>query len=136
MNDATLFGLALVSFDLSKAFDSIDCSLTIHKMREIGFPSGFLCWLRNYFHNRIGRIKNHGKFSKEFILSRGVPQGSVLGPTVFCAHINDIKSSLSNVTTVKHADDINLIIRLSCHIIEVDSSHPLFFCILKSAQMC
>ena len=39
-NDPSLFGLALISFDLSKAFDTIDCSLAIHKMRNAGFPSG------------------------------------------------------------------------------------------------
>ena len=113
LNEPSLFGIALMSFDLSKAFDTINCSLALQKMREAGFPSGFLQWLNNYFYNRTGVIKIQGKHSSEFILTRGVPQGSVLGPPIFCTYVSAIKSSLPGVTTVKYADDINLIVPLS-----------------------
>jgi hypothetical protein len=112
LNDSSLFGLALVSFDLSRAFDTIDCTLTVQKMRNFGFPGGFLRWLQSYFHNRSGVIKVRDRTSQEFVLSRGVPQGSVLGPAIFCVYVSNMKGVSSDVTTVKYADDINLIIPL------------------------
>jgi hypothetical protein len=112
LNDPLSFGLAIVSFDLSRAFDTIDCSLALRKMKKAGFPNGFLAWLQNYFSNRTGAIKVRGQFSEEFSLSRGVPQGSVLGPPIFCAYVSDLKSSTVGVTTIKYADDINLVVPL------------------------
>ena len=49
VNDNSLFGLAVASFDMSRAFDTLEGSLAISKMRELGFPSGFLRWLHNFF---------------------------------------------------------------------------------------
>ena len=48
----------------------------------------------------------------EFPLSRGVPQGSVLGPPIFCVYTREILGSSPAITTVKYADDINLVIPL------------------------
>jgi hypothetical protein len=112
INDPSIFGVAFVSFDLTRAFDTIDCSLTLRKMSDAGFPGGFLRWLCSYFKNRSGSVMIRGQRSTTFPMSKGVPQGSILGPSIFCAYVRDIKSVSENVTTVKYADDINLIIPL------------------------
>ena len=63
--------------------------------------------------NRSGYIKIREHCSSEFAIAKGVPQGSVLGPALFCIYISGIKSTTPNVLTVKYADDINLVIPLS-----------------------
>jgi exonuclease III len=110
INDPSKSGLAVVSFDLTRAFDTVDSLFAIQKLRELGFPSGFLRWLSSYLNHRSAVIKVKESYSENFPLFRGVPQGSVLGPSIFCAYVGDIRSSTLGVTTVKYADDINLII--------------------------
>ena len=112
MNESSLFGVAIASFDMTSAFDNVNCSLAIHKMHDAGFPSPFVHWLQDYFINRSSFIKVKRHLSAEVPLSRGVPQGSVLGPPIFCLYIRDIIGSALEITTVKYADDINLVIPL------------------------
>lgn len=112
MNEPSLFGAALVSFDLSQAFDNVDCQLALRKLRDHGFPEVFVHWLSDYFANRTASIKIKGEYSGGFPISRGVPQGSVLGPPIFCAYVHDIVGSQPEITTIKYADDINLVIPL------------------------
>lgn len=81
-----MFGTAVVSLDMKSAFDTLNCDLAVEKFREAGFPIGFVHWLANYFQGRTGQIRIKGQCSIDFPLSRGVPQGSVLGP-LFSASI-------------------------------------------------
>ena len=104
---------SIASFDMSPAFDTIDCSLALKILSKAQFPAGFVKWLESYFRNRSGGLRVKGRYSSEIRMSKGVPQGSVLGPPIFSAYIKDIKSSTLNVTTIKYADDINLIIPLT-----------------------
>ena len=113
LNDPSLFGVAIANFDMTRAFDMVDCSLAVQKLSQSGFPRGFVEWVASYMSGRSGYLAIHGRYSKEVSTTRGVPQGSVLGPCLFCVYVNDLKSVSVSVTTIKYADDLSLVIPLN-----------------------
>ena len=72
-----------LSLDLSKAFDSIDHDIIIHKMYHYGFCGNVLNWFISYLSNRKQYVTIGNHNSQYNSLNVGVPQGSVLGPLLF-----------------------------------------------------
>ncbi len=74
----------LLLLDLSSAFDTIDHSVLIDRMKGIlGMGGTALEWLKSYLSGRTQRVHINGAFSDPQLLHYGVPQGSVLGPLLF-----------------------------------------------------
>ena len=71
-----------VYLDLSKAFDTIDHDILLHKLDYYGFRGIVLDWFRDYLSNRTQYVSyNDNKSDLKTILC-GVPQGSILGRSV------------------------------------------------------
>ena len=49
-----------------------------------------MVWIREFLLARTQRVRVGGQLSEEVRLTSDVPQGSVLGPLLFLAHVNDI----------------------------------------------
>ena len=73
--------VAVISMDLSKAFDTIPHGLLLAKLKAYGVNSKS-CML-DYLHGRMQRVKVSGTSSDWQEVWRGVPQESVLGPMFF-----------------------------------------------------
>ena len=97
-----------VLMDLSKAFDCIRHDLLIAKLHAYGFSHEALTLINDYLTNRQQRVKVNGSFSSWKDLTRGVPQGSVLGPLLFNIYINDLLLFIQNSDICNYADDTTI----------------------------
>lgn len=77
----------LVLLDLSAAFDTVCHSVLLSCLSEIGITDTVLQWLGLYLSDRQQFISIDKSKSHSVIFSRGVAQGSVLGPLLFLIYL-------------------------------------------------
>ena len=94
-----------VLLDLSKAFECIRHNLLIAKLHACGFSREAL---NDYLTNRQQRVTINGSFSSWKRATRGVLQGSVLGPLLFNIYINDLLLFIQNSDICNYADDTTI----------------------------
>jgi len=108
-------GVVLVLLDLSAAFDTVDHSLLLETLSEMGVRGSALGWFRSYLEDRTQCVYIKGHASAESFLEYGVPQGSVLGPILFTTYNKPIGAICRKHGLAYHlyADDSQLYIRFS-----------------------
>lgn len=101
----------VLATDISKAYDNVMHHAILDSMATLGVPHRICLTIYSLLSNRTFGIRIRGHSVGHFVSNRGVPQGSVLAPTLFnIAFIPMVKalSSLSDIGVMAYADDITL----------------------------
>ena len=81
----------LLMLDLSAAFDTIEHDILLSRLCNIyGITGDAFDWFRSYLTGRIQCVVIENAVSGEQEIGFGVPQGSVLGPKIYCMYTKPV----------------------------------------------
>ena len=97
----------VVALDISRAFDSVWHNGLLTKLMSFGIGGCLYRWLRDFLHARSLKVIINGQESTVGYFNAGVPQGSILGPTLFLVFINDLANAVTSQVNM-FADDTTI----------------------------
>ena len=100
----------VIYFDFQKAFDTVNHDIILRKLKyQYNIDGSLLRFFVNYLKDRYQRVVINNEQSSTLRVNSGVPQGSILGPTIFILFLNDITAGLSPGTNITmYADDTKI----------------------------
>ena len=107
----------LISLDISGAFDNAWHPSIKARLREINCPPNIYNIIVDFLHDRTAHFRQ-GNTSTSKNVTKGCPQGSVSGPTLWNILVSGFMSELAdvpNLKTVVYADDIMIILNGISH---------------------
>ena len=95
--------MAVTAFDMTAAFDCLDCSALTLELERLGFGNAALKWVNSYMTGGSQRVSWNGTLSPRLQVQHGVRQGSVLGPVFFIIVTRNLPALFTDA--VCYADD-------------------------------
>ena len=83
----------------------VDYSILVGRLRSIGVSEGYLAWFANYLSQRVQWIKSAHLLSQHLPVTKGLPQGSILGPMLFSIYFNNIAQAVGSSLIHLYSDD-------------------------------
>ena len=101
----------MIALDISKAFDRVWHAGLLHKHKSYGISGQIFGFISSFLSNSRLRVVLDRKSSQEYPVNAGVPQGSILGPTLFLLYINYLLDDVIFNIAI-YADDTTLYSKL------------------------
>ncbi len=93
-----------IYLDFKKAFDTVPHQRLLMKLDAYGISGTMRKWIEEFLMDRRQKVVVNGQSSEWSAVKSGIPQGSVLGPTLFVLFINDLPDVVGSTAKI-FADD-------------------------------
>lgn len=93
-----------ICIDLTKAFDHINEDILLRKLEAYGVRGASASFINSYLEHRQQCLAHNSLFSTTQNISTGVPQGSILGPLLFIAYINEVFNIFKRASLITYVD--------------------------------
>ena len=100
--------VGVLFIDFRKAFDSVNHTILLQKLKAVGISGNLLSWMGSYLLNRNQFVQVNEVKSDTSSIKFGVPQGSILGPKLFSLYVNDFPESVTSGELYMFADDTTI----------------------------
>ena len=105
-----------VALDIPKAFHRVWHTGLLHKLKSYGISGQIFGLISSFLSNRQLQVVLDGKSSQEYPVNVGIPQGSILGPTLFLLYINDLPDDVICDIAI-YPDDTTIYFKCDGHLI-------------------
>jgi len=118
----------VVHFDFKKAFDFASHPKLLSKLKAYELTGNLLAWITDFLSNRSQCVRLGNSLSQPISVLSGVPQRSVIGPTLFLLFVNDVQS-ISLITLLFRSSYMLMILN---YILVIILHHPVMIYLLLS----
>jgi len=99
-----------LTIDFSKAFDVVNHEVLLQNVSLLDLPDNIHNWLVSFLTGRLQICKVNGDYSSCSGITRGIIQGSGVGPTFYIIMKSDLKTVSDYNVMCKYADDIYVLV--------------------------
>ena len=103
--------VAILAFDLKKAFDSLNHSILLGKCFSLGLRGNILDLISRFIKDRKQWVRIGDVLSHDMTCTVGIPQGSSLGPLLFNIYFDSVLHNVEEgIVRIAFADDLTIVI--------------------------
>lgn len=97
-----------VFLDFQKAYDMLWREGLLLKLKKLGIQGRMYAWIKDFLFDRSIFVRIANTLSKSYFLENGIPQGSVISPTLFLIMVNDLAELPLSSRLSQFADDASI----------------------------